>query len=108
MDPPEIWYIAWSPNGDLVAFTAAPSKFGDTDLLVRDVATGADTSLLDVTRSEIVNVIEFSPDGDRILFTRWDADSDQISLWSIGADGSDLRRLVARVDGADLQPGRTS
>ena len=98
-DPGEIWYVAWSPNGDLVAFVP-----DETKLLVRDVATGADTSLVDVTRSEILSVIEFSPDGDRILFTRWDADTSRSSLWSIGADGSDLRRLVARVDGADLRP----
>ena len=98
-DPGEIWYATWSPNGDLVAFVP-----DETELLVRDVATGADTSLVDVTRSEILSVMEFSPDGDRILFTRWDADTSRSSLSSIGADGSDLRRLVARVDGADLRP----
>jgi Tol biopolymer transport system component len=104
MDPPEIWYAAWSPNGDLVAFTA-----DETELLVRDVATGADTSLVDVTGSERLSVIEFSPDGDRILFTRWDADTGRSSLWSIGSDGSDLRRLVDGVGWADLQPqGRPS
>ena len=99
MDPPEFWDAAWSPNGDLVAF--APD---DTELLVRDVATGADTSLLDVTRSERLHVIEFSPDGERILFTRSDADGSQSSLWSIGADGSDLRRLLDGIDWADLRP----
>jgi Tol biopolymer transport system component len=98
-DPGEFWYVTWSPIGDLVAFVP-----DETELLVRDVATGADTSLVDVTQSEILSVIEFSPDGDRILFARWDADTSRSSLWSIGTDGSDLRRLVARVDGADLQP----
>ena len=75
---------------------------------MRDVATGADTSLVDVTRSEILSVIEFSPDGDRILFTRWDADSSRSSLWSIGADGADLRRLVARSTGGLRPQGRPS
>ena len=101
--PLEFWDVAWSPNGDLVAFAA-----DGTELLVRNVATGADTSLLDVTRSEGLHVIEFSPDGDRILFTR-DADGGPSSLWSIGVDGSDLRRLVDGIDWADLQPqGRPS
>jgi Tol biopolymer transport system component len=101
----EFWNLAWSPNGDLVAF-----EVDDTKLLVRDVATGADTSLLDVTRwSERLHVIEFSPDGDRILFTRSDADGDPSPLWSIGVDGADLRRLVDGIDWADLQPqGRPS
>ena len=104
MDPPEIWDAAWSPNGDLVAFAA-----DDTELFVRDVATGADTSLVDMTRSEALTVIEFSPDGDRILFTMWDADFTRSSLWSIGADGSDLHRLADGVRWADLQPqGRPS
>lgn len=97
--PTEFWDAAWSPNGDLVAFE------GDgTELLVRDVATGVDTSLVDVTRRERLEVIEFSPDGDRILFTRSDVDTGESSLWSIGADGSDLRRLVDGTDWADLRP----
>jgi Tol biopolymer transport system component len=98
-DPPEIWYAAWSPDGDLVAFV--PDQ---TELLVRDVATGADTSLVDVTRSEILSVIEFFPAGDRILFTKWDTDTSRGSLWSINADGSDLRRLGGGIRWADLQP----
>jgi dipeptidyl aminopeptidase/acylaminoacyl peptidase len=102
-DPGEFWDLAWSPNGDLVAFQGDPTN--PTELLVRDVATGAETSLLDVTRwSERLHVIEFSPDGDRILFMRWDADGGPGSLWSIGADGSDLRRLVDGIDWADLRP----
>jgi Tol biopolymer transport system component len=80
-----------------------------TEILVRDLATGADTSLVDVTRSERVEVIEFSPDGDRILFTRSDADGGPSPLWSIGADGSDLRRLLDAIVWADLRPqGRPS
>lgn len=96
----EFWDVAWSPNGDLVAFE---DDFG-TELLVRDLATGADTSLVDVTRSEFLEVIEFSPNGDRILFTRSDADYSRSSLWSIGFDGSDLRRLLDGIDWADLRP----
>jgi len=63
-----------------------------------------DTSLVDVTRSERLHVIEFSPDGERILFTRSDADGTRSSLWSIGADGSDLRRVLDGIDWADLRP----
>jgi len=93
----EFWSVAWSPNGDLVAFEV-------DELLVRDVATGTDTSLVDVKRPEWLHVLEFSPDGDRILFMRYDPDADQGSLWSIGADGSDLRRLLDAIDWADLRP----
>ena len=102
--PLEFWDLAWSPKGDLVTFAA-----DGTGLLARDVAIGADTSLVDVTRSERLNVLEFSPDGERILFTRSDAAGGASSLWSIGVDDSDLRRLVDRIDRADLQSeGRPS
>ena len=102
--PIEFWDAAWSPSGDLVAFI-----HGDTELRVRDVATGTVTSLVNVSGSERLRVIEFSPEGDRILFSRTeDMDSGVSSLWSINADGSDLRRLVTRIEWADwLSPSQT-
>jgi Tol biopolymer transport system component len=96
----EYWSVAWSPNGDLVAF-----EVDATELLVREVATRPDTSLVAVKRPEWLRVLEFSPDGDRILFMRYDPIADQQSLWSIGVDGSDLRRLVVGSGvWADLRP----
>ena len=92
--PTEYWSLAWSPDGKLVAFERAT----ETELHVRDVATGADSSLFDVPESDSLNVVEFTPDGERILFT-WRA-GDRTSLWSIAADGSDSRRLI---DGIEWQ-----
>jgi dipeptidyl aminopeptidase/acylaminoacyl peptidase len=97
--PTEYWDVAWSPNGDLIAYEG-----DEGELLVRDVATGADTSLFNVPRSEHLAIMEFSPNGDRILFTRSDADGGRSSLWSIGVDGSDLRRLLDGIDWADMRP----
>lgn len=104
--PTEFWKLAWSPNGDLIAFEGSPDPLEGfaTELLVRDVATGADTSILDLTPPERLHVIEFSADGEQILFNRADADDDASSLWSIGADGSAARRLVDRIQWADLRP----
>ena len=96
--PTEYWSLAWSPDGKLVAFERAT----ETELLVRDVATGADSSLFDVPESDSLNVVEFTPDGERILFT-W-RKGDRTSLWSIAADGSDSRRLIDRIEWADLRP----
>ena len=59
-----------------------------------DVASGTVTLLAD--GSDMLDVIDFSPEGDRILFSR--VMHGQIgvgSLWSVKADGSDLSRLVA-------------
>jgi Periplasmic component of the Tol biopolymer transport system len=85
----------WSPTGDRIAFDAltggeilgAPA----TDLRVVDVASGTVTSLTASGAAE--HVIRFSPDGDRILFSRTNT-NDVASLWSIRADGSEPRLLV--------------
>jgi hypothetical protein len=42
--PTEIWDAAWSPSGDRVAFI-----HDDTELRVRDVATGTVTSLVNLS-----------------------------------------------------------
>jgi Tol biopolymer transport system component len=58
----------------------------------------------------MLRVIDFSPQGDRILFSRTkDKGRGASSLWSISADGSDLRRLVAGTawgDWLSLSPTR--
>lgn len=93
------WNPVWSPAGDRIAF-------GDGPLRLLEVATGTVTLLADADRSENLEVIDFSPEGDRILYSRieviYDDPSDptayrpvgQISLWSVNSDGTDRRRLV--------------
>ena len=48
------------------------------------------------------HAIRFSPDGQWILFSRTDANGVS-TLWSIAADGSGPRRLVAGTDQGDWQ-----
>ena len=83
-------------------------------LRVLDVATGTATLLTEVdaeNRSAIENVsfprlsvIDFSPQGDRILFLSVHLDgAGADSLWSVNVDGSDLRRLVAGTALGDWQ-----
>ena len=102
--PTEFWKLAWWPNGDLIAFESSvdPTEGSATELLARDVATGADASQFDAPGSDSLHVIEFTPDGERILYS-W-RDGGQTSLWSIGADGSGPRRLIDPIEWADLRP----
>jgi Tol biopolymer transport system component len=51
--------------------------------------------LTEIGKSDYLSPIDFSPEGDRILFSRSDDRGGRGSLWSINSDGSDLRRLVA-------------
>ena len=93
-----VWKPVWSPTGDRIAFTSGKR----TELRVVDVVTGTVTSLTEVDGSDGLSVLDFSPDGDRILFLRTE------SLWSVNVDGSNLRRLVAGADGGDwFSPSRT-
>jgi hypothetical protein len=67
------------------------------------------TLLIETEESDYLSVIEFSPEGDRILFSRTGEDRDTgvegtlrgSSLWSINPDGSNLRRLVTGTDSGD-------
>jgi Tol biopolymer transport system component len=90
--------LLWSPTGDRIAFTSPGSR----ELRLVDVATGTVTLLIEPDGSAVLSVIEFSPDGDRILFSRTEEDGTGAnSLWSVNADGSHLRRLVTGTDWGD-------
>lgn len=97
----------WSPTGDRIAFIYSEREgLASTELRVLDVATGEVTSLVAGTGGSdlLWGVIEFSPQGDRILFSRTDdGGSGTSSLWSINADGSDPRRLVTGTVWGDWQ-----
>ena len=85
----------WSPTGDQIAFTASgrgPASYS-AELRVFDLTTGSVTLLTEGELGARLEVIGFSPRGDRILFSK--SGSVEVSLWSIGIDGSDPRLVVA-------------
>jgi Tol biopolymer transport system component len=93
-----VWKPVWSPTGDRIAFTSG----NGTELRVVDVATGTVTLLAEKDGSDILLVLDFSPESDRILFSRAeDRGIGPSSLWSVNADGSDLRRLVTGTNWGD-------
>jgi len=94
-----VWNPTWSPTGERIAFiTHGDGNQYFAELRVLDVATGSVTLLTEAERGSWlgVSVIGFSPQGDRILFSRTERrGSGEGSLWSIGVDGSDARLVVA-------------
>jgi Tol biopolymer transport system component len=74
---------------------------------VLDVATGTVTLVAAVRLGQFFQevAIDFSPHGDQILFLTIEGGNPSvISLWSVQADGSDLRRLVTSDGWGDWQP----
>jgi len=103
-----VWEPVWSPTGDRIAFTTWKLGSGGVNQVrVLDVATGTVTLLAEAGGSDQLGVIDFSPEGDRILFARMAARIGVGSLWTVTAEGSDApRRLVAVTSWGDwLSPG---
>jgi dipeptidyl aminopeptidase/acylaminoacyl peptidase len=89
---------SWSPTGDRIAITAH-ARGGPSPIEVRllDVATGSMTLVTEADLGSELEVVGFTPRGDRILFTT--TDDTGWGLWSIGVDGSDARLIVDGTDG---------
>ena len=85
-----------SPTGDRVAF------YDQTwdELRVVDVASGRVTTL--ASSSGYPSTIRFSPEGDRVLWGRTDANN-VMSLGSVNVDGSDAQLLVSGTEWGDWQ-----
>jgi Tol biopolymer transport system component len=101
----------WSPTEDLIAFDVqamgSTYLFPATEIRIVDVASGAVTPIAGMGGAGILSVIGFSPDGERILFSRRDA-AGVSSLWSVRTDGSDLQLLVKGADWGEWQPVGTT
>ena len=78
---------AFSPDGSHTA------SVHDRSLRVEGSDGSGSVTLLTVERGTSLSVIGFSPEGDRILFSK-DRQGGR-SLWSIGVDGSGARLAVA-------------
>jgi Tol biopolymer transport system component len=84
--------IAWSPGGNLIAYTEKGAD-GLGDLWVVDVGSGARQQL---ARDDpfIENSPAWTPDGTTLIFERKTADGEAAGIWRVGADASDLQRIV--------------
>jgi hypothetical protein len=94
--------LVWSPTGDRIAFTAG-SYSEPKELRVVDVASGTVAKLAAAPGTDSLQVVRFSPEGDRILFSRMDANAVGMSLWTVRADGSDAQLLVTGTGWGDWQ-----
>lgn len=84
----------WSPDGRRIAFT-----LNDCSIALID----ADGGSLDEIASDpdaCLNDASFTPDGSRLVFTRFDVALEVEEIWSMSVDGTD-RRFITDVGGPD-------
>ena len=87
--------IAYSPDGSMIAFTAAQDKV--TEIFIRNCHTNEIRQLTSTGREKLAVV--FSSDGKNLFFSEKWYEYDKkpplfVELFSIGIDGKDLRQLT--------------
>jgi TolB protein len=87
---------AWSPRGDLIAFSKITGGLFHIGVMRPD---GSDERLL--TRSTLDEGPAWSPNGRVILFSRKDYGTDRIRLFTIDVTGYNERELATPVDASD-------
>src|SRR5215210_1858332 len=92
----------WSPDGSQIAFDSDRRNHqGRLEIHVMD-ADGTDVRRLTTLPSEAMFDLapRFSPDGRRIVFTRYITDPGRSALFTVRLDGSGLRQLTPWGNGA--------
>ncbi len=94
--------VAWSPNGQKLAFSGG-------DSLLTIFANGRGSRQLTTAREFDIAYPDWTPDSRRIVFARKPAASSEREwvIYSIGADGVGLRRIIRGVDPTVSPDGST-
>jgi TolB protein len=87
---------AWSPRGDLIAFTKIKGGLFHIGIMKTD---GSDERLL--TRSALDEAPTWSPNGRVILFSRKNYSTNRIRLFTIDVTGYNERELPTPLDASD-------
>ena len=98
----DIWDVAWSPNGQWLAFTMATKAEDGRHQIYLMHPDGSDVhQLTSAADGRFALQPVWSPDGRQLVFLsgaeQFGGGSDNVhvvDLWSIDADGSNLRRLT--------------
>ena len=84
----------WSPDGEKLAFLVYEGGFFPFRKILFTVRI--DGSELTRIAEDVVSVASWSPDGQRLAVAKYSGDS--VGLFTLAADGSDLRQVAAIID----------
>ncbi|HEX3102018.1 MAG TPA: hypothetical protein VHQ01_09515, partial [Pyrinomonadaceae bacterium] len=87
-----IYAIAFSPDNNYVFYGVQQEKSGSYDLYQVAVLGGAGKKVI----TNIAASVSFSPDGKKIAFSRLDPTTNDTSVLTVNADGSDERTIISR------------
>ena len=106
-----IVHVCWSPDGKMLAYGAANTYHGSATEDLSQHLYLVDARSRKIRRLTVKDARDpgatyteesspnFSPDGRRIVFVRDTVQATDAQLWVVDADGSNSRRLTARVTG---------
>jgi Tol biopolymer transport system component len=104
----------WSPDGEEILFVGLESEGHHKAIWVVNANGGVPEQLsiapgcggpLGDAEAHGCYAPDWSPDGDRIVFTRSEPDASNESIWIVNADGGDLVQVTDGTDdGADWGP----
>ena len=92
--------LAWSPRGDLIAYSTRRQVQWPQIYVVRPDGTG-EREITHPTNGDVSVGPVFSPDGTKLVFSSYhpEINGGQEDLWTINADGTGLTRLTSPRDG---------
>jgi Tol biopolymer transport system component/DNA-binding winged helix-turn-helix (wHTH) protein len=86
---------AWSPDGEMLAYTKELSPAHDSALFVAKADGTEPRELVAVKRPSYLTSLVWSPDGTKLRFDARDSLADPSSfLWEVSVDGKGLHRLL--------------